>query len=86
MQSRNRLTDFKNELMVTQGDRLRGGMDCGFGIGTLLYTEWVVNRDLHRELYSIYGDKLNGKRIWKRADLCACIIISLCCRAAIITT
>ena len=48
MENRNRHTDFKSKLMVTKGDRWRGGMDWGFGIGMhiLLYMEWIVNEDL----------------------------------------
>ena len=46
----NRLTDFKNKLIFTKGEKW-GGMDWEFGIGicTLLYMEWMVDVDL---LYS----------------------------------
>ena len=33
----------------------------------------------HRELYSIFYNNLDGKRIWKRMDICMCITESLCC-------
>ena len=33
----------------------------------------------HKELYSIFWDNLNGKRIWKTIDICICITESLCC-------
>ena len=41
----NILTDFKNKLMVTKGDRSGRGMDGNFGPGrcTLLYMEWMGN-------------------------------------------
>ena len=34
----------------------------------------------HREHCSILCNKLNGKRIWKRIDICICITESFCCR------
>ena len=33
----------------------------------------------HRELYSILYNNLNGKRIWKRMDMCLCITDPVCC-------
>ena len=35
--------------------------------------------ELHRELYSIFCNKLNKKRIWKRMDTRVCITKSNCC-------
>ena len=32
----------------------------------------------HRELWSIFCNSVNGKRIWKRIDTCICITESLC--------
>ena len=52
MQNRNGLTDFESRLTVAKRERWeRGGTDREFGIDiyTLLYMEWIVNRDL---LYS----------------------------------
>ena len=40
----------------------------------------------HGELYPIFCDDLNGKRIWKRMTMCICITEQLWCRAEIITT
>ena len=34
--------------------------EFGTGIGTLLYMEWMVNRVLHREPYSIFYDNICG--------------------------
>ena len=34
----------------------------------------------HREHWSTLCNKLNGKRIWKRIDICLCITESCCCR------
>ena len=44
-------TDLENKLMVTTGERWGEGIDWEFGTGiyTLLYMEWMINRDL---LYS----------------------------------
>ena len=33
----------------------------------------------HRELCSILCNNLNGKRIWKRIDICICTTESFCC-------
>ena len=33
----------------------------------------------HRDLYSIFCNNRNGKRIWKRRDTCICITESFCC-------
>ena len=33
----------------------------------------------HEELCSVLCNNLNGKRIWKRMDACACMTESLCC-------
>ena len=52
LQNRNRLTDFKNKLMVAKGDTWgQAEMDrgCGIGMCTLGHMEWFANRDL---LYS----------------------------------
>ena len=35
----------------------------------------------HRELYSIFSNKLYGEIIWKRMTVCTCITESLCCTA-----
>ena len=37
----------------------------------------------HKELYSIFWDNLNGKRIWKTIDICICITESLCWQKSI---
>ena len=67
LQKRNRLTDFKNEVTVTKGDRWWGGMDWGFGMGvcTLLYVEWMVYGYLLC-IYQIFCHNLHGKRIWEK--------------------
>ena len=39
-----------------------------------------------RELYSMFCNNLNGKRIWKRMDICICITESLCCTPETNTT
>ena len=57
LQNRNRLTDLENELMVTRGEGLEGGIvkEFGFDMYTLLYLKWITNKDL---LYST-GNLLN---------------------------
>ena len=40
----------------------------------------------HRELCSVFCSNLNGKRIWKRMDICIRITESLCCTPETITT
>ena len=54
MQSRNRLTDLKNELLVPGGGRgrMQEGIVREFEINmcTLLYFKWITKKDL---LYSI---------------------------------
>ena len=49
--NRNRVTDMKNKLIVTMGER-KGGInwEIGIDIYTLLYIKWITNKDL---LYSI---------------------------------
>ena len=39
----------------------------------------------HRGLYLILCDNLHGKRIWKKMDVCICIIESIKCTAEINT-
>ena len=47
--------------------------------GFPLSAESIPRRQTHsRELCSILGHNLNGKRIWKRIDVCICINESLC--------
>ena len=48
LQNRNRLTDLENELIVTTGEGLWGGIDREFGIDMyiLLYLKHVTNKDL----------------------------------------
>ena len=38
---------------------------------------------LHRDLCSIFGDKLNGKEFENKIDTCICIIESVCCMPAL---
>ena len=54
-----RLTDFKNKLMVTKGEGQgwgRDGLGVSDGICTLLNMEWLVNGDL---VYIAQGTLLN---------------------------
>ena len=48
LQSRKRLTDLENELMIVERKCLGGEIVRKFGIdmGTLLYLKWVTNKDL----------------------------------------
>ena len=49
LQNRNRLTDFENKLVVTEGERLGRGMGwgCGIGISTLWCMEWLADGELY---------------------------------------
>ena len=51
LQSRNRLTDFENKLMVAGGKDSGEGIVREFGMDmyTALYLKWITNKDL---LYS----------------------------------
>ena len=49
--------------------------ESGMDMHTLLYLNWITNKDL----CSILCKNLSGKRIWKRIDTCMCITESLCC-------
>ena len=51
LQNRNTLTDFKDKLMGTKGERWENGINKEFGINiyTLLYIKQIINKDL---LYS----------------------------------
>ena len=40
----------------------------------------------HRELCSIFCNNLNGKRIWKRMNICVCTTESICCTPETNTT
>ena len=63
---RNRLTDFKNKLMVTEGHRSGEGQTGGLGhVHTVVHGMTGQQRHSlqHRELYSIFLDNLQGKRI-----------------------
>ena len=73
----NRLTDAKNKLTVTKGDRWgKGEMDWGFGTGiyTLRYTEWLANGDLlcNTENSPQYSMIIYGKKNLKENG-CVCM-------------
>ena len=62
----------------------------GVGKDRLAVWDWCVHTAIfktgnqqglpvqHRELCSIFFNKLNGEKIWKRIDTCICITESLC--------
>ena len=52
IQNRNKLTDIKNKLMVTKGEKW-GGINLKFGINryTLLYIKQINNKDLKKNIY-----------------------------------
>ena len=51
----------------------------GTDLYALLYLKQIISKRLLRELCSIFFNNLNGKRTWKRIDICICITESLCC-------
>ena len=92
LQNRNRFIDFKIKLTVTKGERWQEGWTRGLGLAYAHQEKWndwpgqwgpAVE---HRELYQIFCDNLCVKRIWKRIDVCTCIIESLSCTAEITAT
>ena len=59
LQNRNTLTDFKDKLMGTKGERWENGINKAFGINiyTLLYIKQIINKDL---LYSTGNSAQNS--------------------------
>ena len=53
---------------------------------TRLYLKWITNKDLHRELGSMFRSSLDGRRAWGRMDTCMRTAESLCCPPETITT
>ena len=90
LQNGNRLKDLENQLMVTRREGWGEGIVREFGINTytLLYLEWITNKDLlqHRELCSMLCGSLGGKGVWGRMDTCICMAEPLSCSPEIITT
>ena len=58
----------------------------GTDLYALLYLKQIISKRLLRELCSIFFNNLNGKRTWKRIDICICITESLCCTPETNTT
>ena len=56
-QNRNRLKDFKTKLMVTEGEALRGGIDCE--VGTCIYTLIYTNKLVTWMHYIAWGNPFN---------------------------
>ena len=85
LQNRNRLIVFKNKFMAIKKERLQGGMDWGFGIGkgTLLNTEWMINKDL---LYSTEKSTWCSEITHMWMVMCMCITESFWHIAEINTT
>ena len=81
----NGLTDLENKLMVTYGKDLgerwnrMGVLDWHVHTATFKTENQQGLTVCHNELCSIFCNKLNGKRIWKRIDICVCITESLSC-------
>ena len=69
---------------------LRGKINWGIGtdIHTLLYVKQITNKNLQCSTgnCSVLCNKLYGKRILKRIDVCICITDPLCCTAETNTT
>ena len=59
----------------------------GMDMDTVLYLKWITNKDL---LYSAwnsapcYWGNLEGRRVWRRMDMCICMAESLHCSPEII--
>ena len=88
LQKRNRHTDFENKLMVIKSERLgeKGAWDEHIHTITCKINNQQRPTVWHRDLYSLFRNKLYGKRIWKIMDVCVCIIESLCCTPEANTT
>ena len=92
-QDRNRVKDFKTELLVTKGKMLGEGIkwEVEIDIYTLLYMEWMSNKDLLSSTgkfaqYSLvtYVGKESEKE-WLYVYV-LCISESLCCTSETNTT
>ena len=78
--------DLQDELTSREGRG--GGMVSKFGMDmyTRLHLKWITNKDLHRELCSMCGGSLDGRRVWGRVETCIPAAESLCYPPETITT
>ena len=67
LQNRNTLTDFKDKLMGTKGERWENGINKAFRINiyTLLYIKQIINKDL---LYSTGNSAQNSVITYMEKD------------------
>ena len=90
LQNGNRLKDLENQLMVTRREGWGEGIVREFGINTytLLYLEWITNKDLlqHRKLCSMLCGSLYGRGVWGRMDTDIYMAEPLCYPPETITT
>ena len=81
LQNRNRLTNFEHELVVTKGDRFREkGLTWGWGLAYAhcgIWNDWPTGTCCIAQgtLLNIL-ENICGKRIWKRMDMCVCMVYS----------
>ena len=88
LQNRKRLTDLENELMVAWGEgRIR---DFGNIIYTLLYLNWITNKDLliaHGTLLNVMCQPgWQGSGVWERMNTIICMAESIFCSPETATT
>ena len=79
----NQTQSLRKQLMVARGG-IMGGRDREFGINmyTLLYLEWITNKDLLCSTWNsapCHVATWMGGGVWGRMDTCMCIAESFHC-------
>ena len=80
LHNRNRLTDVEDKFMAIKGGRLGGRWTGGLGLADAhcgIWNDWPMNFCITQGTLPIFCDNQCGKRIWKRMNVCTCVIESL---------